>query len=259
MTRDDIINKAKSYVKETKYPNPNQFTKFQFKDNLPHAWCGAYIHYIFKHDLGCDWLEDCSNFGYVPTIEKWAKKHGYWCKDYTKAKKGDLVLFSFDLKRPDHLSHVGIVIDNISNGLKTVEGNTSYGKYSDNCCTIKDRDKKYINSVILLPYGGDTMPFNIGDYVYAKNDIKLYTTIEYKESKYTLKTDDKAYVRYIKDNNVALADPVTHDYYPSAWTNELDKLTKEDPTDYKTLYEKERALNIELQNKINKAIEVLNG
>lgn len=110
-----------------------------------------------------------------------------------------------------------------------------------------------------LKYINDINPFKEGDYVYVKEDIKLYTTIEYKETKYTLKQGEKAYVRYTKDNNVALANPITHEYFPSAWTNELSKLTKDDPTDYKKLYEEEKALNNELQNRINKAIEVLNG
>ena len=104
------------------------------------------------------------------------------------------------------------------------------------------------------------MEFKVGDYVYAKEDIKLYTSIEYKTTTYTLKKGDKAYVRYIKGENVALANPDTHEYFSSAWTKELDKLTKEE-IDYKDLYIKEVAENQrlqikidELQNKINKAI-----
>jgi len=112
---------------------------------------------------------------------------------------------------------------------------------------------------------GETMPFKVGDYVYAKEDIKLYTTIEYKESKTTLKKDQKAYVRSIKGMNVALADPETKQYWPSAWTNQLDKLTKDEPsTDYKKKYEEELAKNkvlteenSKLKEKINKAIEIL--
>ena len=106
------------------------------------------------------------------------------------------------------------------------------------------------------------MPFNVGDYVYAKEDIKLYTTIEYKESKYTLKRGEKAYVRYTQGNNIALADPETKEYFESAWTNEFDKLTKD--IDYKELYEKELLINKDLKlqieqlnNKIEKAMEDL--
>lgn len=123
--------------------------------------------------------------------------------------------------------------------------------YPDQIVSDSSKDK--------VKYKQDINPFVEGDYVYAKEDLKLYTTIEYKETKYTFKQGEKAYVRGVKDNNVALADPVTHEYFSSAWTNELSKLTKDDPTDYKRLYEEEKAENTILQNKINKAIEVLNG
>ena len=106
-----------------------------------------------------------------------------------------------------------------------------------------------------VKYKEDIMPFKVGDYVYALEDIKLYTSIEYKTTNYTLKKGEKAWVRYIKDMNVALANPDTHEYFSSAWTNQLDKLTKDEPViDYKKLYEEEVAKNKVLQDKINKAI-----
>lgn len=107
-------------------------------------------------------------------------------------------------------------------------------------------------------YKEDDMDYKIGDIVYALDDVKLYTSIEYKESKYTIKKGEKAYIRYIKDYNIALADPDTKEYFPSAWTNELDKFSKDDPgKDYKKLYEEELARNLILQDKINSAIEIL--
>ena len=260
MTREECINKASSYIKTTAYPNPNDFTRFQFKNNQAHAWCGAFIHYVVKHDLNCDWLEDCTNFGYVPTIYNWAVKHGYYTKDYTKAKKGDLVLFSFDTSRPEHLSHVGFVESQITNGLKTVEGNTSYGSYKDNCCARKNRNKAIINGVILLPYEEEKM-FKLGDVIECLQDTKLYTTVEQKESKYTIKKGDIAYVKCLYKNTfMALANPDTKEYFASAWTKEIInfKLYEED---YKKLYEEEVAKNktltdenSKLQEKINKAI-----
>ncbi len=104
------------------------------------------------------------------------------------------------------------------------------------------------------------MDFKIGDYVYALEDIKLYTTINHLESKYILKKDCKAYVRFIKNNEVALADSNTKEYFESAWTGELDKLSKDDPKEeYKKLYEEQLEINKALENKINKAIEDLKG
>ena len=251
MTRDEMFNKASSYIKDTPYSNPNQFTKFQFKDNKSHAWCGAFIDYVVKHDLNCDWLESCKNFGYVPEIVRWAKEKGYWCDDYTKAQKGDLVVFNWTSQK-DWYSHIGIVETITSSGLNSVEGNTTYKTYKKDCVAKKSRVKKNIVGVVLLPYKEEIMPFKEGDYVYALEDINLYTSIEYKTTNYTLKKGEKAWVRYTKGNNVALANPDTHEYFSSAWTNQLDKLTKEAPVeDYKKLYEEEVAKNKILQDKVN--------
>ena len=256
MNRLDVINRASSYIKNTPYSNPNIFTKYFFKDNLSHSWCGAFIYYIFSHDLKSNMLDSCNNFGYVPSIVKWAKDNNYWSKNYNKAKKGDLVVFNFSNSK-NYYSHIGI-IDDISDKITSIDGNTNYDKYKNNCVRKKTRNKKYIEGVILLPYKEDKMDFKIGDYVIAKEDIKLYTTIEYKQSNYILKKGDKAYIRLIKDNNLALADPVTHEYFKSAWTNEIDKLMKEE-IDYKKLYEEELEKNKKLQNKINEAIKILNS
>ena len=271
MTRDDVIKQASSYIKSTPYPNPNDITKWFWGNNLSHAWCGAFVDYVIKHDLGSNMLDSCTKdkytggFGYVPSIVKWAKDKGYWCDDYTKAKKGDLVIFNWTPSQKSY-SHVGIVESFSVNTLTSIDGNTNLPpEYENNCVAKKVRNKKYVVGVVLLPYEEEDM-FNIGDYVWALEDIPLYTTSEYKQNEYTLKKGQEAYVRYKKgDTNLALAQPEEpHNYWKSAWTNQLDKLTKNDPTDYKTKYEEEvakneklTALNNELQSKINKAISDL--
>ena len=260
MERIDVINKSSSYIKSTPYPNPNEFTKWYYKNDEKAAWCGIFIDYIFKHDLVSNMLDSCSNFAYVPTIVKWSKDKGYFNEDYKKAKMGDLVIYNFDLNNKNHYSHVGIIDSLSESTITSIDGNTKNDKYTSNCVAKRTRNKKYIAGVILLPYKEDIMNFKIGDYVYAKEDIKLYTTIEYKESKYTLKKGEKAYVKYIRGNNIALANPETKVYFVSAWTNKLNKLTKEEPSiDYKKLYEDELEKNNQLQNKINEAIKILNS
>ena len=100
--------------------------------------------------------------------------------------------------------------------------------------------------------------FNIGDEILALEDVKLYTTIEEKESKYTIKKGEKAIVRLTHTPNfIALADPVNYEYFTSAWTKEQDKFKLSYDIDYKILYEEQLKINEELQNKINKAIEDL--
>lgn len=267
MTREELLKQASSYISNNVYPNPNKFTIWYFKNTKTHAWCGAFIDYVVKHDLNCDWLDSCYNFAYVPTIVKWAKEKNYWTTNYKKAKKGDLVIYNWSPNIKNNFSHVGIVDSVSSTSCVSVEGNTGNEYYNKNCVAKKSRNKKYIVGFVLLPYEEEVMKFKEGDYVYAKEDIKLYTTVEYKENEYTLKKDEKAWVRRVLNNNVALANPITHEYFKSAWTNQLDKLTKDEPVeDYKKLYKEEVAKNKilqdkvnKLQDKINKAIEMLNG
>lgn len=156
MNRNDVVNKAKFYIAH--YSNPNIFTIWFFKDKNRHAWCGAFVDYIFKHDLKSDWLDDCKNFGYVPTIVSWAKKKGYWTTDYKKAKAGDLVVYNWKPSVKNNYSHVGIVKELKSLNMVSIEGNTTNGAGLDNCVAQKNRAKKYIAGIVQLPY---TDPYNL--------------------------------------------------------------------------------------------------
>lgn len=150
MNRTDVVNDAKKYIGYV--GNPNQFTRWYCKDNKAHAFCGMFVDYVFKHDFNCDWLDDCKNFAYVPTIVEWGKKKGYWTTSYTKAKAGDLVIYNWYPEKKNHYSHVGIVEKQKSGGLQSVEGNTTNSLGKKNCVASKGRGKKYIAGVILLPY-----------------------------------------------------------------------------------------------------------
>ena len=256
MTREDVLNKAIYYIKPTPYPNPNEFTKWYFKNDLYHAWCGAFIDYIIKHDFNNDMLDSCSNFAYVPTIYNWAKEKGYFNSDFTKAKKGDLVIYNWT-PGSDYKSHVGIVDSVTSTTITSVDGNTNNDKYDKNCVAKRTRNKKYIVGIVQLPYKEEEMKFKYGDYVKCLKDTKLYTSIEKKESKNDIKKGDIAFVRSTKyDKYIALAEvDEPHNYFPSAWTDELDNFEIYNPSeDYKKLYEEEVAKNKVLQDKINKAI-----
>ena len=155
MNRDSVITQAKKY--KGYQGNPNKFTKWYCKDNKTHAWCGMFVDYIFKHDLKCDWLDSCKNFAYVPTIVQWAKDKKYWNTDFKKAKSGDLIVYNWYPEKKNHYSHVGIVEEVKSSGIKSIEGNTISGT-KKNCVAEKSRAKKYIAGVILLPY---TDQFNL--------------------------------------------------------------------------------------------------
>jgi len=150
MNRTDIVNKAKSYIKY--WGNPNQFTKWFTGDNNTHAWCGMFVKYVFKKDFNCDWLDECKNFAYVPTIVEWAKSKKYWNSDYKKAKAGDLVIYNWYPDKKNHYSHVGIVKEVKSSGIVSIEGNTTNALGKKNCVAQKSRNKKYIAGIVKLPY-----------------------------------------------------------------------------------------------------------
>lgn len=149
MNRKDVIAQAQRY--KGYQGNPNTFTKWYCKDNKTHAWCGMYVDYIFKHDLKSDWLDGCKNFAYVPTIVEWAKKMKYWNTDFKKAKAGDLVIYNWYPSKKNHYSHVGIVEETKASSIKSIEGNTTSG-VKKNCVAEKNRAKKYIAGVVLLPF-----------------------------------------------------------------------------------------------------------
>ena len=149
MNRNDVVSKAKSYIKY--WGNPNQFTKWYCHDNKTHAWCGMFVDYIFKQDMKSNWLDDCKNFAYVPTIVEWGKKKGYWNSNWKNAKTGDLVIYNWYPSKKNHYSHVGIVYETKGTGIVSIEGNTTNGSQS-NWVAKKSRGKKYVAGVISLPY-----------------------------------------------------------------------------------------------------------
>lgn len=150
MNRDEVIKKASSYIGH--YSNPNIFTMWFFKDKNRHAWCGAFVDYVFKHDLKSDWLDDCKNFGYVPTIVSWAKKKGYWTTEWKKAREGDLVVYNWKPKVKNNYSHVGIVKQPKTLNMISLEGNTNNSSGLSNSVALKTRSKAYIAGVVRLPY-----------------------------------------------------------------------------------------------------------
>lgn len=221
---------------------------------------------------GCDYGTDCQNWeqfaleeGEVIEIRTGYKdKDGNGYGNYVKVKYPRLGiqllhahLKEVKVKKGQQVNHDTIL------GLTGTTGNSTgihlhLGLQQIGSTTYTDPEKyDYVE--------GEPMKFKVGDYVYTLEELKLYTTIEYKENKYTMKKGEKAYVRYITGNNIALANPETHEYYESAWTNELNKITTDEPqSDYKELYEKELLVNKDLQaqnqilqNKINKALEDL--
>lgn len=241
MTRDELVGKARGYIKEAPYPNPNEFTRWFWKDNNSHAWCGAFINFIVKQDLSCNWLDTCTKekyvggFGYVPSIVQWAKDNGYWSN---KGKKGDLVVYNWNPSNSKEIDHIGILADIDTNYVISVDGNTTNGKDKENCVAERKRDIKYVVGYVNLPYK-EEQEFEIGDQVIINGN--LYRTA-YDEKPTGIVENKLTYIT--RKINAPHPYNTTGDL---GWMNTSDiKLYEEPEKDYKELYEQEVALNEKL-------------
>ena len=246
----------KYYVKTT-YGGYNKCIEIKEKNGCVLANCVGYCWARFLESQG---VTDC-NLSRGNAENWWDFNDGY--KRGQTPKLGAVICWAKGKPHnpDDGKGHVAFV-EQINSDGSILISESGYKSYYFKTETIKPPYSKggtyKFQGFIYNPTefeGDEDMPFKVGDYVYALEDIKLYTTIEYKKNEYTLKKGEKAYVRSIKGMNIALANPETKKYWASAWTNELNKLSKEPPVeDYKKLYEEEVAKNKILQDKINKAI-----
>ena len=252
MTREEYVNKACSYIKDTPYPNPNEFTKWYLGFDYACAWCGIFVYYVMKHDLGCDMLDSCSNPAHVPTLVNWAKEKGYFSNS---GQKGDLVIYDWTVDNNIKYQHVGIVCENPKNYVISVDGNTANDDYDHDCVAKRKRNLKYVAGYINLPYEEEKMKYKIGDKVVINGDL-FYSS---SSSLPIGKVVDKV------TNITRIAEGKPHPYNTTGdlgWMNECDIKPYEEPViDYKELYEKELLINkdLKLQNEqlqeINKELE----
>lgn len=223
------------------------------------AWCSAFVSAV---SIKCGYTEiiptEVSCYYHIELF----KKLGSWVEnDNYVPKPGDCILYDWeDTGKGENVgspNHIGIVEKVVGNTIHVIDGNNSNDAVGRRTVSVGG---KYIRGYGVPKYdadspeGGETMNFKVGDIVYALEDVKLYTTVEHLENKYTLNKNEKAYIRYIKGNEVALANPDTKEYFESAWTGELNKLTTEEPMSiYKELYEKELLINKDLQTQLDNA------
>ena len=149
MNNANVVYKELTYLGH--YSNPNKFTEWYSKDKKTHVWCGMFQDYVVKHDMKLDWFDDCSNFAYVPTIVEWSKKKKWYDTNYKNAKEGDLVIYNWYPKKPNHYSHVEMVAEVKGNSVVSIGGNTDKGVLKNNV-TKKSRNKKYVAGIVHLPY-----------------------------------------------------------------------------------------------------------
>lgn len=126
-----IINKALSQ-------KGNKGAKYWKYYGVPKgtAWCGIFVSWVFNECKANNlFLAKKDNPAYVPNIDDWGKKNNLFVKK-NNGKKGDIIVF--DWGNDGTRDHVGFVVDKISGGYKTIEGNTSGGIVAERTRSTKD-------------------------------------------------------------------------------------------------------------------------
>ena len=117
MTAAQTVALAESFegvAESPPYSNRVMFTQWY---GFVGPWCAMFVSYIMSH-AGVN----IPRFAYCPDGVKWAQENGRWFTDRAKAQPGDLIFYSFEGQRADH---VGIVKGRLPDGrMDTIEGNT---------------------------------------------------------------------------------------------------------------------------------------
>lgn len=137
---NEIIRVATSFIGYKEGINKNNvFGKWFGLNNT--SWCFIFCSYCYD--------KAGTSLGKGDFLKGWASvpnalKHYTTTNEITQfPQAGDLVIFGWDRKTPQH---VGLFIQDLNNGsIETVEGNTSDGNPSDGgCVQRKIRDKKFV-------------------------------------------------------------------------------------------------------------------
>ncbi|HEX2056781.1 MAG TPA: peptidoglycan-binding protein [Actinomycetota bacterium] len=117
----EVLAKAKDQVGISDGgSNNNKFTQWYPMPGQP--WCAMFVSWVFHHSG----LENIPKFAYTPSFADWFRQQGAGFDDDADAQPGDVVFFNFP-DSVDRIQHVGLVLENQSGKLKTIEGNTSSG------------------------------------------------------------------------------------------------------------------------------------
>lgn len=123
---DDIINCAKKYIGVAEKPNNNVIfnTAYYGKEvnGSAYMWCLVFLWYVFRECKASVLFCGGQKTALCQFALDYYRKNGQFIK--TDPKPGDLVFFKFGSCSRE-TNHVGIVIEVLSDGVKTIEGNTS--------------------------------------------------------------------------------------------------------------------------------------
>lgn len=117
MTASQTVALAESFKGLSESPPYSNRVLFTQWYGFVGPWCAMFVSYIMSH-AGVN----IPKFAYCPDGVEWAQKNGKWFTDRSHARPGDLIFYSFEGRRADH---VGIVKGRLADGrMDTIEGNT---------------------------------------------------------------------------------------------------------------------------------------
>lgn len=109
------------------------------------AWCADFVYYALKNAGTVPPGYDSINHAYCPTIAQWARQNGRAFSDPSQAKPGDLLIMNSE-------GHIGIVTKVDSQGIHTIEGNTTNanGDYGAGYVCTKVRDFGSVSTFVRI-------------------------------------------------------------------------------------------------------------
>lgn len=128
---------ANEVVKKALSQKGNKGTKYWNAYGVPKgtAWCVIFLWWCFRECKASSLFFNGKKTAYVPAVDDWGKKDGLIVKK-SNGKKGDIVIF--DWGNDGTRDHVGFIVEKISGGYKTIEGNTSGGIVAERTRSTKD-------------------------------------------------------------------------------------------------------------------------
>lgn len=113
-------------------------------------WCADFVYFAMKnaYDAAGKSLPEgyeTINHAYCPSIASWARSTGRAYSDPSQAKPGDLVIINSE-------GHIGIVVKVDSEGIHTIEGNTSNasGHYGSGYVCTKVRKPSCVSTFVRM-------------------------------------------------------------------------------------------------------------
>lgn len=139
-TVNEVIDCALKYVGIVEKPNNNVIFNTAYYghevNGAQYPWCAAYVWYVFRECKASALLCDGQKTALCQYILDYFRSKGRFFK--TGPRRGDLVFFKFGNSSRE-TNHIGFVVDVLSDGIITVEGNTSDSNQANGGMVMKKK------------------------------------------------------------------------------------------------------------------------